>query len=73
VGASGGITVAMGSEISKMGRIDIRHQGEIIICVEWIAVLPANSTLFSPSSALIYLSFWEVTFCAFGSEKGGQS
>jgi predicted cobalt transporter CbtA len=28
-------------------------KGEIIVGVEWIAVVPANSTLFSPSSALI--------------------
>ena len=32
-------------------------KGEIIICVEWIAVLPANSTLFSPPSGLIYLFY----------------
>jgi len=32
-------------------------EGEIIISVERIAVVPANSTLFSPSSALICPSF----------------
>jgi hypothetical protein len=32
-------------------------KSEIIVGVEWIAVVPANSTLFSPSSALIYPSF----------------
>ena len=50
-------TVAMGSEISKMERIDFRHQGWNHYFVECGAVMPARSMWFSPSSALIYPSF----------------
>jgi hypothetical protein len=57
VGASDGIAVAVGTEISKGEDLTFDIKGEIIIVVEWIAIVPANSTLFSPSSALIYPSF----------------
>jgi len=36
------------------GLLTFDTQSEIIIGIEWIAIVPANSTLFSPSSALIY-------------------
>jgi hypothetical protein len=39
------------------GLLTFDTKGEIIVGVEWIAVVPATSTLFSPSSALIYPSF----------------